>query len=63
MKKSRIIVLVIAGGVFGFGVHLVWHSSTGVNLFSFGPHAIQGTLFTLAGMTIGGVLHLIIPKR
>ena len=60
---KRIVIFVIAGGILGFSVHLIWHSSTGVNLFSSGPHVIQGIIYTLLGGIIGGVLRLIIPKK
>lgn len=50
----------LGGGIIGFGVHLAWHSSTGTELFSTGPHAIQGTEYTLVGMTIGVLLNLTI---
>ena len=63
MKKSRIIIVAIMGGIFGLGVHLVWHFSTGINLFSIGPHVIKGTIYTLVGMCIGAMFYLIIRKR
>ena len=63
MKKSKIVIFVIVGGALGLGVHLAWRSFTGVNLFSSGPHIIQGIIYILAGGILGGALHLIIPKR
>lgn len=63
MEKFKIIPYVIIGGVLGLGIHVIRHSMSGVDLFSFGPHIAEGTLFTLAGMIIGGILHLMISKR
>lgn len=50
----------LGGGIIGFGVHIAWHSSTGIELSSSGPHAIQGAGYTLVGMTIGVLLNLTI---
>lgn len=62
MKKSKIIIFAIFGGMLGFTFHLTWHSFTGVDLFSIGPHAIQGTVYTLIGIIIGVLLYLVIKK-
>ena len=62
-KKSKIIIFAIVGGISGFGVHFVLHHSTGVDLLSRGPHAIQGIIYTLVGTIIGGMLYLIISQR
>jgi hypothetical protein len=63
MKKLTIIPYVIIGGVLGFGIHAVRHSLSGVGLFTSGPHITEGTQFILAGMVIGGILHLMISKK
>lgn len=59
-KRTKIGVLGIAGGLAGFGVHLSLHFSTGISVFSVGPHAIEGILYTsigiLAGLILGAVL-------
>lgn len=59
-KKTKIGVLGIAGGLIGFGVHLKVHFTTGISVFSIGPHAIEGILYTsigiLAGLILGAVL-------
>lgn len=60
--KSKITIFAILGGILGFAFHLTWHSSTGIDLFSIGPHAIQGTVYTLIGTIIGILLYLITPK-
>lgn len=62
MKKLKITTFAILGGILGFAFHLTWHSFTGVNLLSIGPHAIQGTVYTLTGTIIGILLYLTIPK-
>ena len=62
-KKSRIIIFVIVGGIFGLIVHLVWHSSTGINIFSVGPHVIKGIVHTSVGMIMGAIVYWLIPKR
>lgn len=63
MKILRTVFYVIIGGALGFGIHVIRHSLSGVDLFSSGPHVIKGALFTLAGMIIGGIIHLVISKR
>lgn len=63
MKKAKIVIYSIVGGGVGFGVHLVWHYSMKVELFSFGSHVIDGVVYTLAGMVLGAVLYLVISKR
>lgn len=50
---KRTIDFAIIGGAVGFGFHLVWHYSTGTELFTFAPHNIQGTLFTIIGVIVG----------
>ena len=60
--KLKIIIFVVFGGILGFAFHLTWHSFTGIDLFSIGPHAIQGTVYTLIGIIIGALLYLVIPK-
>ena len=63
MKKSRLIIFIIIGGILGFSIHLVWHLSAGINLFSAGPHVISGVVFTLIGMIIGIIFYFIIPNK
>lgn len=63
MRDLKIIPYVIMGGALGLGIHVIQHSLSSVDLFSLGPHVIEGILFTLAGMIIGGALHLMISKR
>ena len=63
MKKPRITVFVLVGGILGFGAHLFWHSSAGVDLFSSGPHVIQGVIYTVVGMLVGLAAHVILSKR
>ena len=63
MKKLRTIVFVLGGGILGFSTHLIWHSSAGVHLFSSGPHVIQGVIYTLVGMLIGLLMHLLLSKK
>lgn len=63
MKKTRIIFALI-GGLIGLFIHYnITHVPTGVSLLSIGPHAIEGTIFTLIGMIIGMGIHSILPKR
>lgn len=63
MKKSRLIIFIIIGGILGFSAHLVWHLSTGVNLFSLASHVIQGVILALVGMIIGIIFYFIIPNK
>ncbi len=62
MKKPGIIILLLGGGVLGFGTHLLWHASVGRDLFSWGPHMLQGIVFTLSGVVVGAVFHLVLSK-
>lgn len=62
MKKLGIGVFILIGGVLGFGAHLFWHASVGLNLFSSGSHMIQGVVFTLSGIAVGAIFHLILSK-
>ena len=62
-KKSSIIIFATVGGILGFSTHFVLHHSSGVDLLSRGPHAIQGIIYTLVGTLIGGMLYLIISQR
>lgn len=63
MKKNRIIVFAISGGILGFGFHLIWHSLLEINLFSVGSHIINGVIHTLIGIIIGVIVHLIISRK
>lgn len=48
-----VFIFTIIGGIFGFIVHIVWHISLGIHVFTSGSHIIQGLLYTVAGMIIG----------
>ena len=63
MKKSRIIIFAIIGGVVGLSVHLLWHSLLSIELFTAGPHVTTGTIFTVVGIIIGAILYFLIPKK
>lgn len=50
---KRISIFGILGGFLGFAVHLILDHTSGVSVFSIGPHAIQGTLFSVLGIVVG----------
>lgn len=63
MKRARIIIFPLVGGVIGFGVHLVWHFLMGLELFYFGSHVVSGVVYTLTGMVLGIILYLAVSKK
>ncbi len=63
MKKTKIIIFAISGGIIGLGIHLVWHHSMKVELFTFGSHVTSGVIYTLLGTIVGAVLYLVVSKK
>lgn len=63
MKKQRIAIFAVAGGIVGLGVHLLWHSLLRIELFTAGPHVTTGTIYTIAGIIIGIIFYFLISKK
>lgn len=64
MKNSRLILFGILGGLIGFIIHYSkTHAPTGESVLHIGPHAIEGTIFTLIGIVIGIAIHFILRKK
>jgi len=63
MTKPRIIFAIV-GAFIGFIIHYnITHIPTDVSLFSVGPHAIEGTFFTLIGVLVGLGFHDVLYKK
>lgn len=62
MNKIYLIISIVTGGLAGLGFHIIWHTESGIKFLSIGPHNINGVLYTLAGMIIGGGLFSVVSK-
>jgi len=64
MKPISFAKYALLGGLIGFVVHYVkTHAATGISLFSIGPHALEGTLYSLIGGIIGILLFIWTNRR
>ena len=60
--KSKFLFAVV-GGVIGLIFHLSWHFKYNIQLFSFSPHVITGTLYTIIGIIIGLIIWYLLNKK
>ena len=60
--KSKFLFAVI-GVVIGFMFHLNCHFKYNVQLFSFSPHVISGTLYTIIGIMIGLFIDYLLYRK
>lgn len=63
INYKSVFLFAAIGGIIGFLFHLIWHFEYGVPLFTFAPHNVAGTLYTLIGMVIGVFIWYLLNRK
>ena len=62
-KYKSAFLFAVIGGIIGFILHLNWHFKYNAQLFSFSPHIITGTLYTIVGIIIGLFIWYLLNRK